>query len=338
MEDKPPFSNELAIKFRLDAEVIAKSLIGFCGLTHSKAAQNLDKAILRWMDYRLRLVDPKPRPLAYSKTFPEPTSDEIRRTLSEFERFSLTGEDLNPFQGKGLTMHHDISCIKRQNRTDFLWAEWNIHHFHLASPPNGSGQYYSERSDQLLFAVVFDNAIACIDIGTHGNGAMENPSLIEAFVRSWPDAAEPFRLKGILPPSSNYSADDIRKLRVAGISSYVAVDGAVYVPGGITSASTPTRVTLASNQVIEGADAIAQIAIGEVTRDRGEWGEADLPHLSLALTPHGVGVFDDRSNKCWRLPRAKGVWTNHPVARWHDLMLPEWIEGKVAEAAAQTSV
>ncbi|MEW9570212.1 hypothetical protein ABQJ54_00450 [Rhodanobacter sp. Si-c] len=335
MEDKPPFRDELAIKFRADIETIAASLIRFCGLTHSMAIQHLDRALLRWLDFRLRFVDPKPRPLVYSRSFPKRLSGEVGRELGAFEQRSLAGEDLNPFQGKGLTKHHDTSGTKRQHRTDLLWAEWGIHHFHLAPPANGAGQYYSGRSKQLLFVVVFDNAIACLDIGTHG--AMENRALVEAFVHSWPKEAERFRLKGVLPSTSPFQEEDIKKLRVAGVSSYVVVDGAVYVPGGITTASTPTRVTLASNQVAMGVNAIAQIGISEVIRDRGDWGEVDLPHLSLALTPRGIGICDDRSNKCWRLPRATGKWTNHPVARWHDLMLPEWIEGKVAEAVAKAS-
>lgn len=271
-----------------------------------------------------------PKPL-YSKFFTRCRPRQIKRALRDFEQRSLAGEDLNPFQGKGLTKHHDTSGLKRQNRTDLLWADWNIHHFHLGPRATGTSQYYSERTSQLLFAVVFDNAIACIDVGDHAS--MEDSSLIEAFVRSWPDVAERYRLKGLLPGTSPLSATDIRQLRVGGITSPVVVDGAVYMPGGITTASTPANVTWATVRIDAGIEAIALIAIDEVTRDRGQWGEADLPHLSLALTPQGLGVYDDRSNKCWRLPRPKGAWANHPVAHWHDLMLPQWIEGKVAAAA-----
>jgi hypothetical protein len=335
MEDKPPFHDDLVSKFRTDTETIARSLIGFCGLTHSKAVQHLDAALLRWLDFRLRFVDPKPRPLVYSKSFPRRVSGEVRRWLAAFERRSLAGEDLNPMQGKGLTKHHDPSGIKRQNRTDLLWAEWGIHHFHLV-PRSGMGDpYYAGRSRHLLFAVVFDNAIACLDIKPHD--AMESRALVEAFVRSWPKEAERFHLKGLLPPTSPFLEADIKKLRRAGISSSVTVDGAVYMPGGITGASTATKVTLTLQQVSRDVDAIAQVAIDEVIRDRGSWGEADLPHLSLALTPRGIGVCDDRSNKCWRLPRAKGAWAGHPAARWNDLMLPEWIEGKLGEAVARAS-
>lgn len=332
MTDKRSLDDELTAKFRADTETISKSLLDYCGLTHSRAVQGLDQVLLRWLDFRLRFVDPKPRPLVYSNLFPKQLPGDVKQALVDFEQTSLVGGDLNPWQGKGLTMHHDTSGAKRQNRTDHLWAEWNIHHFHLAPLSQTPGEYYSERSGWLLFAVIFDNAIACIGITDHGKGAMENRSLIEAFIRNWPAAAERFRLKGILPPSAQPPAEDIKKSRVAGFSSSVIVDGAVYAPGGITSASTSERVTLAFNQVARGVSAIAQLAIGEVVRDRGECGADDLPHLSLALTPRGLGFFDDRGNKCWPLPRAEGEWANHPIAHWHDLMLPEWLEAKIAEA------
>jgi hypothetical protein len=235
-------------------------------------------------------------------------------------------------------MHHDTSSAKRQNRTDHLWAEWNIHHFHLAPPSQKQGQYYSERADRLLFAVIFDDAIACIDVTEHGTGAMENRSLIEAFIRNWPDASERFRLKSILPPLSQPSMEDIKKSRVAGLSSFVVVGDKVYMPGGITGASTADRVTLALNQAGPGMNAVAQLAVGQVVQVRGEVASADLSHLSLALTPCGLGIFDDRDKKCWPLPRAKGDWMNDLAARWHDLMLPEWLEAKIAEAWARPNI
>ncbi|CBA16193.1 hypothetical protein XACN24_08220 [Xanthomonas albilineans] len=337
MENKLPFRDELASKFRAETETISACLLVFCEITHSKAIQHMDSALLRWLDFRLRFVDPKPRPLVYSKSFPRRLYGEVGRALAVFEQYSLAGEDLNPFQGKGLTKHHDTSGIKSQNRTDLLWADWGIHHFHLVPRSGKMDSYYADRSEHLLFAVVFDNVIACLDIKSHE--AMENRALLEAFVRSWPDEAERFRLKGAFPQhTAQFSEADIKKLRHAGIASTVTVDDAIYMPGGITCASTPTRVTLAYWQTARGADAIAHIAINEVIRDRGAWQEADLPHLSLALTPRGIGICDDRSNKCWQLPRAKGEWADHPVGRWHDLMLPEWIEGKVAEAVAKTRV
>jgi hypothetical protein len=332
MADHRSISEELAGRFRADVETISKTLADYCALTHTKAVSELDQVLFRWLDFRMRFVDPKPRPLVYSTAFPKQIPDDVQQALSDFERHSLNGDDLNPFQGKGLTMYHDTSGVKRQNRTDHLWAEWNIHHFHLASLASGSGQYYSDRSGWLLFAVIFDNAIACVDITDHGKGAMENRSLIENFIRNWPEAAEPFRFKGILPSQSQPSEEDIKKARVGGYSLPVVVDGAVYAPGGITSASTAERVSLAGIHTAHGTRAAAQLVIGEMEREGSAMGEEDLPHLSLALTPCGLGIFDDRTRKCWPLPRPTGPWANHAAARMHDLILPEWIAAKIAEA------
>jgi hypothetical protein len=333
MTDERSIVEELAARFRADIETISKTLADYCGLTHSKAVQELDLALLRWLDFRLRFVDPKPRPLVYSGAFPKQLPDDVKQALSDFERHSVAGDDLNPFQGKGLTVRHDTSGVKRQDRTDHLWAEWNIHHFHLAPLASSSGQYYSERSGWLLFAVIFDNAIACIDVTDHGKGAMENRSLIENFIRHWPEAAEPFRLGSVLPPLSQPSEEDIKKARVGGYSLPVVVDGAVYAPGGITSASTAERVSLCGIHIGHGTRAAAQLVMGEMEREGSELSKADLPHLSVALTPRGLGIFDDRTRKCWSLPRQTGPWANHAAARMHDLILPEWIAAKIAEAA-----
>jgi hypothetical protein len=333
MTDEKSIVEELTGRFRTDIETISKTLADYCGLIHSKAVQELDLALLRWLDFRLRFVDPKPRPLVYSRAFPKQLPDDVKQALSDFDRHSVAGDDLNPFQGKGLTIRHDTSGVKRQNRTDHLWAEWNIHHFHLAPLNSSSGQYYSERSGWLLFAVIFDNAIACIDVTDHGKGAMENRSLIENFIRNWPEAAEPFRLKSVLPPLSQPSEEDIKKARVGGYSLPVVVDGAVYVPGGITTASTAERVSLSGIHIGHGTRAAAQLAIDEMEREGRELSKEDLPHLSLTLTPRGLGIFDDRTRKCWSLPRLTGPWTSHAAARMHDLILPEWIAAKIAEAA-----
>lgn len=63
MTDERSIVEELAERFRSDIEAISKTLADYCGLTHSKAAQGLNPALLRWLDFRLRFVDPKPRPL-----------------------------------------------------------------------------------------------------------------------------------------------------------------------------------------------------------------------------------------------------------------------------------
>lgn len=333
MTDDRPIGEELAERFRADVEKISKSLADYCGPTHTKAVQGMDQALLRWLDFRLRFVDPKPRPLVYSAALPEQLPEDIKQALSDFERHSMVGDDLNPFQGKGLTMFHDASGVKHQNRTDHLWAEWNIYHFHLVPLESSSERYYSERSGWLLFAVVFDNAIACVDVTAHSNGAMENRSLIENFIRNWPETAEPFRLKGVLPPLSQPSEEDIKKARVAGYSLPVIVDGAIYALGGITGASTAERVSLAGIHIAHGTRATAQLAIGEMERERGELDKDELDHLSLVLTPRGLGIFDDRNRKCWPLPRPTGPWINHAAARMHDLILPEWIAEKIAEAS-----
>ena len=326
----------LGDKFIQDLEAIASSLIGYCGLPHAKEVGYLSEALLRWMDFRLRFVEPKPRKVFYSNRFPKKLPKAVRRALKAFENANLAGDDINRFQGKGLTKHHDVSGSKPAKRTDHLWADWNIHHFHLVPLSEDNGTYYSERSGWLLFAMVIGDEIAFIDVTEHGKGALENQKLFEIFVRSWPEAAESSRLKGLLPSTTRRTAEEVRQLRTVGVSSPLVVDGAVYMPGagGITAASTSLRGTMARNDIVRGARDLARIVLDASNPLIPEINASDATgtDLCLALTPKGIAIFGKPHDTCWLVPRAQGVWANSTVGRMSDLMLPEWLGKKIHDA------
>lgn len=330
--------DELGEKFIQDLEGIASTLIGYCGLSHSKEVEHLSECLLRWVDFRLRFVEPKPRRVFYSNRFPKKLPKGVRRALRAFERANLAGDDLNRFQGKGLTKYHDVSGAKRVKRTDHLWADWNIHHFHMAPLSLDRDAYYSDRSDWLLFAMVLGDEIAFIDVTDHGKGAMENQELFEIFVRSWPEAAESSRMKGLLPPKPNTrrTAEEIKQLRTVGVSSHLVVDGAVYMPGagGITTASTSLRGTMARNDIIRGARHLAKLVLDPTNPLIPEICASDAigTDLCLSLTPKGIGIFRTNHDTCWLVPRAQGVWANSDAGRMSELMLPEWLGQKIEEA------
>jgi len=327
--------DELGNKFVQDLEGIASTLIGYCGLSHAKEVGHLSEALLRWVDFRLRFVEPKPRQVYYSNRFPKKLPKAVRRALRAFEKANLAGDDINRFQGKGLTKHHDVSGNKPAKRTDHLWADWNIHHFHLAPLSLDPDAYYSDRSDWLLFAMVIGDEIAFIDVTDHGKGALENQELFETFVQSWPEAAEPFQLKGMLAPNTRRTAEEIKQLRIAGISSPLVMDGAAYMPGaGITTASTASRGTMARNDIVRGARDLARLVLDPGNPLIHEIDVAGVvgADLGLSLTPKGIGIFGRDHNTCWLVPRAQGVWVRTTVGRMSELMLPEWLCHKIHEA------
>lgn len=326
-------ASELEQRFFESLENIAANLLSVLGIMHKKEEQKLSDSLLRWIDFRLRFVDPKPRVIHYSSKFPVSLPTDIASALRTFKESVMTGRDVNPYQGKGLSHHHDTSDKKRQKRTDLLWADWGIHHFHLTTSPPVTGKYYSPRSDWLLFGLFSETEAAFVDVRHHSEqNVFENSELIEIVIREWPSFADHFRMKGILPGSMVPTSHDIKRLRVAGVSSPVIVDGIAYAPlgWGVTTASTSLGVSLARNEV----RTITRDLARSVSDPSGQFQtdiediNRDCAYFSLALTARGLGIIEQHSNKCWLLPRnsKKGLPTK--LGTLHDLIVPEWLCAK----------
>jgi hypothetical protein len=106
------YQNELRLKFCSDVESLAVSLIEKFGLCYKKEVSNLNNALLRWLDFRLRFVDPRPRKIMLSKAFPKMLPKGIQKVADRFFDMIEAGADINPYQGKGLILHHDTSRKK----------------------------------------------------------------------------------------------------------------------------------------------------------------------------------------------------------------------------------
>ena len=148
---------ELAAEFVSNIESISSDFVTFFGLRHKKEVANLSDSFFRWMDFRLRYIEPKPRTVHLSKKLHRLLPTTINRPLRHLFYMIQKGHDVNPYQGKGLILHHDTSGKSRFNRTDLLWAEWGIIHLHLAMKPIRRGRYFCEPSDWLLFAIIGDD-------------------------------------------------------------------------------------------------------------------------------------------------------------------------------------
>lgn len=129
----------LAKAFQYDLDGITHALIETFDLRFVKEVPNLSKPLPRWFDFRFRYVEPKTRLVAFSDRFAEPLAPEAHRALLPFLKRVASGEDINPYQGRGLKLRHDTSGHNHANRTDYLFASLNILHFHLSENPIPSG-------------------------------------------------------------------------------------------------------------------------------------------------------------------------------------------------------
>ncbi|WP_126223856.1 hypothetical protein [Burkholderia ambifaria] len=152
--------------FESDVDRIAEQLIEAFSLKFEGTDAKLNDSLIRWLDYRLRYIDPKPREIVRSIGFNRRIPVEATQALSNFICIAESGGDLNPYVTKTVKSN-DSSGVKRQLRTDGLWADWHIHHAHLTETPLAAGAEFSDRSDWLLFFIALPTQIGLIDVRLH---------------------------------------------------------------------------------------------------------------------------------------------------------------------------
>ena len=290
----------LAIQLHGDLNNLAREFISIFSLKYNEDAQNLNCPLMRWLDFRMRYVEPRPRNIIYSNRFPLKIPLEFDRARLFFEKKVINGEDINPYQGKGLTRHHDTSSKKHAARTDHLWACWGIVHFHITQQPIRQTHYYSPRSDYIAYCLFDDDTFVFLDIRSHpksGSDDYADPDLIRIIQESWPQLLKQYELKGIMP-DKEMTASEINKLRKLGMGSPLNIKGKAYMePGfGMTSAKTSIKVQFLLMHIREG---IRQLA--ELIEVDPQFSEACLksgvtePKYSLKISEKGLIVYEENS-------------------------------------------
>lgn len=264
------------------------------------------------------------------------------QTLHSIEQAIVEGRDINPLQGKGL-IRHDVTGKRRSVRTDLLWADWNIHHLHISRLPQQSNVYFAGRSDFLLLTVFFADCALFIDVRSHNTNPDRNgdpllfarEDLVRTLGRNWPEVLEPYELKGVIPSPKPFSDADRKKLRESGLSVPLTIDGKVIVgPGhGVTSASTPTCVSLALIRFRKNLRGLVELVCRSESPFIGVPSLADgaLNCLSLELTPRGIALWDANQDRAWPFPDARFDGNDSVLAEISDALTPPWIKRVLAE-------
>jgi len=329
-----PYASQL-VSFRKDIDDIARGLISAFKLTFTEQEQHLSSPLSRWLDFRLRYIDPRPRGTLKSDGFATRIPIKAVPALNAFIKLSEAGADLNPYQTKTIKQN-DFSGTKKQSRTDGLWADWKIHHVHLTDVPLSSSGEFSKRSDWLLFFLAFPEHLALIDVRCHNEpNIFEAHDLVEKAIKNWPEFSEKFQMKGILTQSAPKDAETIKQLRRAGVAMMVEVDGHVYMPPGLglTTAATPLKVSLQEGRVSQLVHAIVEFFYdpnGAPMKMMAEEGVSEPTFsLRLLLPQGGLAVVYAETGPCWPF----SLWpTNSIGPQLEGILLPPWASAKLVEA------
>lgn len=327
-------------RFESDLEDLAAAFVDKFGLKFKQEKPNLSSPLLRWLDFRQRYVDPYPRPVAFSDKFPVANlPDETRKGLQQLiERFEQ-GADVNPYQGRGLIRHHDTSGEAKHARTDLLFADWGILHFHLTTKPIRSGRFFSEPDDYLAFCLVGGNVVAFLDVLRHPEKVgFANLDLFDTMARGWPDFMDQFKIRGqLLQSGEPLTTTQVSEFREAGVGVFYNFDGSVYGSpgGGVTSASTPRRLTLACDQISAWVRALATLVDDPAGQFRTHSTVAAVanPEFRLGIGSSGLCVVETISKTDFLLPHGAPNTELSWMQRLNNEFAPPWAAEALCPAA-----
>lgn len=309
-----------------DLDRICVSLIKSYGLKFTQKEESLSSPLMRWIDFVSRYIPCSQRQVAVSAELTHKLKNSLpKQAVIEFDEFasrSISGSDLNPFQSKGLVLYNDTSNNNKPKRTDLLFADWGVLHFHLSSEIKPE-EYFATRSDWLLFSIVFDDIIFCIDVLPHAEKEIfSRTEMLEIIYKNWSFLLEPYEMKRI-HPGINWSNSEVAELRKAGVSSCYSICDKVFIPRGLglTTAAVPVKNIHMIQNVMHGVRCIANI-IEDPKSDFKMIGDKS-PKYELSLTQKGLALYDVNNDVAYTLPRDSSG--KDALALLQDLVTPSWV-------------
>ncbi len=329
------------IRFRQNVEKIATDLIAIYRLQFQSEVPHLSEPLARWMDFRLRYVDPVPRTIRVAKGLAAHLPPAVEAGLSCLTARMIGGQDINSYQSKGLIQFNDSSGKRRAKRTDLLWASWAVTHLHITDLPVLDGEFFSPRrssegDEMLLFCIFTDDAVLFIDVADHQKeGLFEDQRLMRIVYDNWPEYMERFKLHGLLPSREPFSNTECKAIWKSGGSTCLQFDDHVFVgPGmGLTAASTPLRVRRAMSDLLGWANSFAEFACDpeEPVFSAVKAFGIDDPEFCLCMTPRGLAVAEQSGRIALTFPKGKTDATSLYCERMENLLFPSWALGKLLD-------
>lgn len=235
----PRFNAAMNEQISVECDFLADAREHYASLLQAKGvcvpvSDTPETVIGKWKNYRHRNPAAKPRHFLRTRALSgSPQAMTFAAALADIERACIAGESLR----------HRLSKKSRKvKETDPLLYDWGIHHFHLGQ--NGS------RTKELLFAIVFEDAIVAIDIGDHGT--FGDTELLEIVHREFPALTRRFILRGV-QATLPLTVQERETLRRVGANACVDLaDGTVLMPpgGGLNSAGGSAMLLMSTDYVI----------------------------------------------------------------------------------------
>src|SRR5450830_95611 len=154
--------------------------------------------------------------------------------------------------------------------------------------------------------------------------------MIRIVAENWPELLAHFELKGVLMSNPDFNDQQRHELRRSGVDIPLVIDGRPYFSpgGGLTSASTPGKVTESMFRLKRNLRILAQCVLDPNDQFLATVPESDRAksHFSLILSPRGVVIFERITDRGWTFPEVKMDGTDSVFSEVSDCLTPAWVK------------
>ena len=231
------------MNFQSDLEHILKQQFDEHNISY-KENWDVNALVAHYFEMLKRRIAPIPRKVHFSKEILDSLGQLSRQAdlqqhkeaaeawgvVFDISYLLKVGENVNAFLSKNITRAASLDGL--------LW-DFGMHHFHLSKKVKQSG--FIKRSDYLLFAIVTQDNVYCVDVRPHpqqGDLGWVRQDLLIIVYANWPELIKAKILRGV--EGTLLTDEQKHELRRKNTNTVMQIGDLAFAPmgGGMTTAGT----------------------------------------------------------------------------------------------------
>ena len=198
---------------------------------------------IQYLNYRSKIVFPKPRKVTFSKLFEQQANQHSNKIAIDKLKIAFEeGKDVNAYLSKD-----SLNASKFDGLLDY----YGVKHFHLGDTiENG----FVKRTKDLALVFVNNNEAFFLAIKPHGGDAWHNSDILEILNSEKPNFLNHVKLQGVSNEGDKIDKlDDIKLLRKFNINTFIPIHDDFFFPpgGGRTAAGCNVEHVIAMDSIVE---------------------------------------------------------------------------------------
>ena len=215
---------------------------------------------IQYLNYRSKIVFPKPRKVTFSKLFEQQANQHSNKiAISKLKIAFEEGKDVNAYLSKD-----SLNASKFDGLLDY----YGVKHFHLGeSIENG----FVKRTKDLALVFVNNDEAFFLAIKPHGMDAWHNPDVLEILDSEKPELIKHAKIQGKtnMIYASEYF-EDMKGCRKLNINTFIPIQDSFFFPlgGGRTVAGCNAEHVVAMDIIVEYLEEYFRVLNGIISLEK----------------------------------------------------------------------